>query len=192
MYFSILELISRGKTSTSEIESVLQKNTSAYIDKLDVIYNVIQRYKPITAKPNSKTQKYRIIDNFIQFWFRFFHRNRDAIEIHNFDFIKNIINKELSTYSGRLLEKFFIELIATTKKYNHIGSHWERSGQNEIDIVAIDDINKIILAAEVKTNEHRNKQSRLEYRAEFLQKYYPGYEINCILLSLKDAHKYLE
>lgn len=192
VYFSILELLSRGKTSTSEIESVLQKSTSAYIDRLESSYHVIQKYKPITAKPNSKTQKYRFIDNFLQFWFRFIHRNRDAIEIHNYNFIKEIINRELQTYSGKLLEKFFIEIFASTTKYNRIGSYWERSGENEIDIVAVNDLDKIVVAAEVKMNEQKNSQARLEFRAESLRQYFPGYDIECVRLSLSDAQKYLD
>ena len=156
------------------------------------MYYVIQKYRPITAKPNAKTLKYRFVDNFLEFWFRFIHRNRDAVELHNYDFIKDIINREFSTYAGRLLEKFFIELLASTKMYNKIGSYWERSGENEIDIVAINDITKTILASEVKMNEKRNSQTRLEYRAEKLKKYYPGYDIECVPLSLKDAERFFE
>ena len=51
IYFSILELISSGKTSRSEIESVLQKDIGGYLDRLDKDYAVINKFKPINAKP---------------------------------------------------------------------------------------------------------------------------------------------
>jgi len=190
-YFSILELISRGKTGSGEIESVLQVNVSAYLSKLEKIYHVISSVKPIDAKPNAKLQKYFIKDNFLQFWFRYFHQNRDAIEMQNFDYIKKHIEKSFSSYSGRILERFFIDLLRESKKYNRIGSYWERGHKNEIDIVAINDLEKRILLVEVKQDERRNSLGRLEHRAVKLLKRYPDYEVTYHLLSLEDAHEML-
>ena len=61
-YFSILELISNGKTGRSEIESILEHNIGGYLDRLENNYALIKKYKPINARPNSRLQKYRIID----------------------------------------------------------------------------------------------------------------------------------
>lgn len=191
-YFSILELIARGKTSSSEIQSIIQKNVSAYLDKLESTYHVIEKVKPIDAKPNSKLVKYQFRDNFLKFWFKYFHRNRSAIEIGNFDFIKTKIKQDFSSYSGRLLEKFFVELLAATKKYNRIGSYWQRGYKDEIDIVAINDINKVIVAAEVKRDKKRNSLTRLEHRAANLFKHYPDYTIEYLRLSLEDANQFFE
>ena len=190
-YFSILELIARGRTSSSEIQSMIHKNVSAYLNKLENDYNVIQKIRPIDAKPNSKLVKYQIIDNFLRFWFKFFHRNRDAIEIHNYDYIKAIIKRDFNTYSGLLLEKLFFELLAETKKFNRMGSYWERGYKDEIDIVAINDLDKTIIAAEVKRSKRRNSQARLEHRAAKLLKHYPNYDIEYMRLNLSDAEKYL-
>ena len=68
-YFSILELMSLGKTSRSEIESVLQRDMGGFLEKLEKDYFVINRYKPINAKPESKLIKYKIKDHFLKFWF---------------------------------------------------------------------------------------------------------------------------
>ena len=155
IYFSALELISSGKTSSSEIESVINKNITAYLDKLNSTYSVIQKIKPMDAKPYSKLQKYQFIDNFLQFEFRFFHRNRDAIEIRNFDFIKTLIKRFYDGYKGRLLEKFFYDLMALTGKYNRIACYWERGHVNEIDLVAVNDLEKTLLLAEVKLNKRK-------------------------------------
>ena len=153
IYFSILELISRGKTASSEIESIIQKNVSAYLSKLENTYNVVKKFKPINAKPGSKLQKYQIDDNFLNFWFRFFHRNYHAMEIHNYDYIKHIIQRDFDGYAGKLLEKFFFELLAATKQFNHMGCYWERGHKNEIDIVAINDLEKKLVLAEVKMSK---------------------------------------
>lgn len=192
IYFSVLELISNGKTSSSEIESIIHKNVSAYLDKLDSTYSVIQKVKPLDAKPNSKLQKYQFIDNFLQFWFRFFHRNRDAIEIRNFDFIKTLIKRFYDSYKGRLLEKFFYDLLALTGKYNRIACYWEKGHVNEIDLVAVNDLEKILLLAEVKMNKLKNSEVRLEHRAINLISRYPDYTVEYKLLSLEDAQSYLD
>ena len=190
-YFSILELISRGKTSRSEIHSIIHKNVGAYLEKLENDYNVIQKFKPIDARPNSKLVKYQITDNFLRFWFRFFHRNRGAIEIHNYAYVKKIIKRDFSSYSGRILEKLFFELLAETKRFNRIGTYWGRGHKDEIDIVAINDLEKIIVVAEVKTNSRRNSQARLEHRAARLLENYPDYDVEYLRLSLVDAEQYL-
>jgi uncharacterized protein len=187
IYFSILELMARGKTSTNEIASVIQKNISAYLSKLESYYHIIRKYKPIDAKPEAKLQKYIITDNFLRFWFNYFHRNRHAIEMRNFDYVKDVINKDYSNYSGRVLEYFFVDLLASTGEYNRIGAYWERGHKNEIDIIAINDMNKKMLLAEVKTNKDKNSLCRLQYRAAKLLRKYPNYETEFKLLSLEDA-----
>lgn len=191
IYFSVLELISRGKTSSSEIESVINKNVSAYLDNLESVYSIIKKFKPIDAKPNGKLQKYHLVDNFLQFWFRFIYRNREAVEIQNYAFIKTLIKRFYDSYKGRLLEKFFQDILALSGKYNRIGSYWEKDHRNEIDIVAINDLDKTMLLSEVKINKHKNTQTRLEHRAINLLSKYPDYTVEYKLLSLEDASEYL-
>ena len=55
--FSILSLISDSKTSRSEIESILERNISGHLARLEHDYNIIRSIKPINAKPNAKNPK---------------------------------------------------------------------------------------------------------------------------------------
>jgi len=184
-YFSILSLIASSKTSKSSIESILQKNISGHLFRLEKDYNIIKSIKPIDAKINSKTQKYEIIDNFLNFWFRFIYKYQSFIESENFDGLKFIINRDFSTYKGRILEKLFIELLKN-KNYSSIGSYWERNNKNEIDIVAIDNINHKIFIAEVKLNHSRLSLNKLIQKSEKLVKKYKNYKVEYKLLSLHD------
>jgi len=149
-YFSILSLIASSKTSKSEIESILEKNISGHLARLENDYNIIKSIKPLGAKPNSKVQKYEIVDNFLAFWFRFIYKYQSIIEIRNFKRLKEIIKRDFSTFKGKFLEKLFTQLLKEKQKYSAIGSYWERGNKNEIDIVAIDEYKKIILFCEVK------------------------------------------
>jgi hypothetical protein len=184
-------LISLGKTARPEIESILEKDVGGYLDSLEKTYHLIYRIQPIDEKPASRMLKFAIRDAFLNFWFRFFYKNRSAIELKNFDYVRKMINREYSTYCGKFLERFFIELIALQKKYNRIGTYWEAKNLNEIDIVAINDLDKQILIAEVKTNPKKISLTELQGKAQNLVKRYRDYQIEWACLSLEDAANYL-
>jgi len=191
-YFSILELISIGKTARTEIESVLEIHAGAYLARLENDYALISRHKPVGAKPNSRLQKYKITDNFLNFWFRFIFRNRSAAETENFSYIKEIINRDYSSYSGRMLERFYHQLFAETGNYNVIGSYWEKGNQNEIDLVAINDLKKEITLADIKLDRKKINLNVLKERAQGLLNTYSGYKVKWLGLSLEDVKDYLK
>ena len=191
-YFSILELISVGKTSRSEIESILERQAGGYLDRLENDYAIIAKDKPIDAKPNARVQKYKIIDHFLNFWFRFIYRHRSAVEAGNYNYIKQIVNRDYQVYSGRILESFFRQLFADTHRFNKIGSYWEKGNQNEIDLVAVNDIEKTIVIAEIKFNKEKIRIEGLKKKSESLLAAYSRYTPQWLALSLADAEEYLE
>jgi AAA+ ATPase superfamily predicted ATPase len=190
-YFAILEMLSEGRTSRSEIESILERNIGGYIEKLETDYDLIQKRKPIGAKSTGKVQKYYIKDNFLSFWFRFLYRNRTAIESNNYPYIKNIINKNIQNYSGTILEKLYHELFIESAEFNIIGNYWERGNKNEIDIVAINDLEKRIVIAEVKMNLEKAKINLLQEKSLKLIQKYNDYEIEYKLLGMQNLDEYL-
>ncbi len=190
-YFSILELIASGKTARSEIESVLDIHAGAYLTRLEGEYALIDRHKPINAKPGSRLQKYYICDNFLNFWFRFIYRNLSAIETGNFSYIREIVERDYSTWSGRILERYFHKLFAESGEYNRIGSYWERGNKNEIDLVAVNDIRKELVIGEIKVNKGRISLTELEKKAKNLIMDFQGYNIVFRALGLDDSADYL-
>ncbi|MCD6584205.1 MAG: ATP-binding protein [Desulfobacteraceae bacterium] len=185
-YFSILSLIASSKTSRSEIESILEKNTGGYLDRLENEYNIIKRVKPVFAKEKSRTQKYLIEDNFLSFWFRFIYKYKSAVEIGNFNYLKSIVDRDFSTYAGRFLEKYFIEQLKATNEFSQIGTYWERGHKNEIDIVAVNDLDKRILFADVKINKNRLDLKIVEAKSEKLVQKFKGWTIEYKGFSLED------
>lgn len=190
-YFAILELLSLGKTSRPEIESILGRNVGGFIEKLEETYDLIYRITPFDEKRETRKIKFAIKDPFLNFWFRFFYRNRSAIELKNFAYIQRVIDRDYAVYTGRMLERFFLELLAEQKKYNRMGTYWEAKNQNEIDIVAVNDLDKKLFIAEVKLNPKKASLPALEMKAHNLLKQYPDYEVEFACLSLKDAGHYL-
>ncbi|MCK9162297.1 MAG: DUF234 domain-containing protein [Arcobacteraceae bacterium] len=185
-YFSILSLISSSKTSRSQIESILERNIGGYLDRLENEYSIIKKIKPIFAKEQSRTVKYEIIDNFFSFWFRFIYKYKSAIEIENFDFVKNIVKRDFAMYSGRFLEKYFIEKLKLENNFSQIGTYWEKSNQNEIDIVAKNSETKKLFFIEVKLNSKKIDLELLKQKSQNLSKNHKEYEIKYIGFSLDD------
>ena len=185
-YFSILSLIASGKTSRVEIESIMEMQTGGFLERLEKEYGLIKKVRPILAKPNSRTVKYRIEDNFLKFWFRFIYKYHSAIEAGNLEYIKEIIQRDYVTYSGTILEKYFTEQLKAKKKYNTIGTYWERNNLNEIDIVAIDDLKKTVLFAEVKRNKNNISLEKLKEKSAKLLPQFKGFAFDYRGFSLED------
>ncbi len=185
IYFSILSLLASSKTSRNEIESILQKSIGGYLDKLENEYNIIKSVRPIFARKNSRNQKYFINDNFLNFWFRFIYRHSSAVEIGNFMYLRNIVERDFDTYSGRFLEKWFRDKLATKGNFSQISSYWDKKG-NEIDIVAINELEKCALIAEVKLNKSKININLLKTKALSLKDDLSGYDLEFAGYSLED------
>jgi AAA+ ATPase superfamily predicted ATPase len=155
-------------------------------------YAVIAKHKPIDARPNSRLQKYKVVDNFLNFWFRFIYRNRSALETGNFEYVKQIINRDYSVYSGRILEIFFQQLFADSGRYNRVGSYWEKGNVNEIDLVAINDMKKEIIIAEVKYNESKIRLEGLKNKSKNILSVYPEFTPQWLALGIEDVKDYID
>ena len=153
VYFSILSAIARGKTLRSEIEQIVGKEIGGYLTKLEKEYEVIIKNQPVFEKSSTKNVRYTIEDNFFTFWFRFIYKYNYMLEIENYDALKSIINRDYETFSGRMLERYFKRVLVESKAYTRIGSWWDRKSENEIDIVAENELNNEVVFVEVKRKE---------------------------------------
>ena len=124
VYFSILSAIARGKTSRSEIESVVGREIGGYLTKLENDYEVIAKKQPLFEKSSTKNVRYTIEDNFFTFWFRFIYKYSYMLEIENYDSLKTIINRDYETFSGLMLERYFRRVLIERKIFTRIGGWW--------------------------------------------------------------------
>ncbi len=192
VYFSILELIASGKTSRPEIESILQKNVGGYMARLENDYAIISKHRPLQDSYKSRLVKYKIIDNFLNFWFRFIYSNRQASETGNFGYIRQIIKRDYSTYSGKMLERFYQDMFIQSGKYNQVGALWDTGNLNEIDLVAINDIDKKLIFSDIKLKKDKLNISNLKRKSENYLHNYSKYIPEYLGLSLEEIIKYLK
>lgn len=189
IYFSILSAIARGRTSRSEIESVVGREIGGYLTKLENEYEIISKKQPLFERSTTKNVRYTIEDNFFTFWFRFIYKYSYMLEIENYASLRTIIDRDYETFSGLMLERYFRRVLIERQTYTRIGGWWDRKGENEIDIVAGNELNDEADFFEVKRRAANIDIAALEQKAAaFLRATgeFKGYKISCRGLSMED------
>ena len=174
-YFSILQIIASGKTKRSEIDSALQKDVGTFLQNLESKYELIRRKKPLLAKQNSKVSTYDIRDNFLRFWFRFVYRYQSAIELKAYGRLREFILRDYRMFSGKALESYFAKKLSESGEWTRMGSWWDRKGENEIDLIAVDEFGKRILFCEVKRNAAKISAGTLHGKAAVFLRAHANY-----------------
>lgn len=188
-YFSILTAIARGKTSRAEIEAVIGREIGGYLTNLENDYEIIAKTQPVFEKTSSKNVRYHIKDNFLLFWFRFIYKYNYILEIEGFEQVRQIIERDYETFSGLMLEKYFREILAETGNFTRIGGWWDRKGENEIDIVAENELTDNLSFYEIKRKAANIDIDLLKRKADAFFKVcgnFPGYSISYRGLSMED------
>ena len=185
-YFSILSLIASSKTDRGQIEGTLKMDVGGYLSRLEKEFNIIKRNRPFGAKEGSRSNKYIIEDCFLNFWFRFIYKYRSAVEIGNLDYIRDIVERDYETYSGIVLEKYFRSTMIEAKEFSDIQGYWNSKGEDEIDIVAINELEKRLVFCEVKRNPRRISLAVLKNKALDIIAKHPKYTVEFKGLSLED------
>jgi len=190
IYFSIMECIARGLTTRGDIESYLgQIEIGGYLSRLERDFSMISQQRPICAKPSSKQVRYQIEDNFMTFWFRFIFKYQNFIESRSFSLLENMIRRDYDMFSGMMLERYFKSKYKESGQYTNLGRFWDRKGENEIDLIAVNELDKTVEFVEIKRNPSRIDFKKLESKAAyFLQntKECKGYSITYKGLSLEN------
>ncbi|MCI7453118.1 MAG: ATP-binding protein [Prevotella sp.] len=148
-YFEILQLIASGHTTRSELESIMKTELAGYITKLENDYSLVSRNMPMFQKSN-RNIRYQIEDNFLRVWFRYIYKYSYMLEVGANGKLKALMEKDYTTYSGRVLERYFRAVMIESEEFTRIASWWDRKGENEIDIIAADELEQRVTFYEVK------------------------------------------
>lgn len=149
-YFTILSAIARGENTRAKIEVLVKREIGGYLTKLEQDYGLIAKSTPIFAKVETKNVRYVIEDNFLTFWFRFIYKYGYMVEVGNYEGLKTIIDRDYKTFSGKMLEKYFRTKFIQSGNITHIGGYWDRKGENEIDLVVVNEIEQQAQIVEIK------------------------------------------
>ena len=129
-------------------------------------YGLFVKNRPLLSVSQGKNVRYAINDQFIRLWFRFIYKHNAMIEANAYAQLADVVRRDYPTYSGRALEEYFRCKMREEGKYSQIGSWWDRKGENEIDIIAVDNTSHTITFFEVKRQEQAIDLSILRAKAE--------------------------
>lgn len=188
-YFSILSCIARGKNTRSEIEDMIGREVGGYLTNLETDYELIAKRQPLFEKSRTKNVRYELGDVFYSFWFRFIFKYGYIIEIENYGKLQEIIDRDYNTFSGLMLERYFHRVAMESGEFTRIGRWWDRKGENEIDMIAEDELSDCATFYEIKRQRDEISIGTLKQKAEAMLRAtgaFKGYEIEYEGLSMED------
>ena len=154
VYFSILSVIARGITTRNEIEQTVGRSVGGYLTRLEEDYHLISKRIPFGSK-TARLVRYQINDPFYRFWFRFIFKYEGMVQMKNFGLLHQFIKRDYPTFSGLALESYFRKKYEESGEWSRLGSWWDRKGENEIDLIAENELDGRYQIAEIKREAKR-------------------------------------
>jgi len=185
-YYSILSCIASGFTSRTSIENILQREIGGYLTRLERDFGIIKKQIPLFSKSATKNVIYTIDDTFLRFWFRFIYKYARYVEIGAYDKLSEIIQRDYPTFSGTTLENYFRDQFIDSKQFTTIGGFWDRKGENEIDLIALDELHHHAVIAEIKRKKENINLDKLRMKTASIYKEISQYDIEFQALSMED------
>lgn len=163
-YFSIIKVIADGNHKLGTIAGILGLETSALTPYLKTLSELgfIEKQVPVTEKNAEKTRKglYFISDNFLRFWFRYVYPYKGELELDNMQISLDELDKDFKekfvAFAYEDICKEIFARLCSDKAIDFtpskIGSYWlnDKSGNTQIDVMAVDTVNKRLFAGECK------------------------------------------
>lgn len=168
VYHEILKELISGRSKRTELQNGIDTDISPYLNRLETLFGLVSRVNPFLEEKNSRLTRYRIKDLYIRFWLTFLcdEESQARMELQQWSALIESTQKALPTYLGRTLEDWFRQRLLESGDWNPVGGWWDRRGENEIDLVALDRLKKRVLFAEVKTNAKKYDELRLRMKSE--------------------------
>ncbi len=154
VYFSILSVIARGVTTRNEIEQAVGRPVGGYLTRLEEDYHLISKRMPFGSK-TARLVRYQINDPFYRFWFRFIFKYDGMVQMKNFSVLRQFVKRDYPTFSGLALESYFRKKYEESGAWSRLGSWWDRKGENEIDLIAENELDGCYQIAEIKREARR-------------------------------------
>ncbi len=186
----ILMAISQGKNKRTELTSLFDFNISGHLNQLENLYGLIERTEPIAENgAKRKRIRYELGDALLDFWYTFCLPNLKMLQSPNPSAIVKEIEAGYPTWAGRVLERLYRRHFRNLGLFTDVGPWWDKKGENEIDLVALNSTEKRIVFAEIKLNPEKIHLEELKKKANAFFFYNPRFatfEFSFMGLSTKE------
>lgn len=181
VYLETLARIASGVTRRSDLlASFKERNVESQLYKLEHHFRLIRREEPLGGVANNRGYRFALTDPFLVFWFQCIHLNRALLEKGDEERLREKVVAELpDILYGATLRCAWMDALRESGEHAEVGSWWDRRGENEIDVVAVNPTKKEILFGELRREPSSGDDGRLRSRAYgFLAQNpkYAGYE----------------
>ena len=161
-----MHAIASGDTKWNEIQNQIPENINSYLRRLEE-FRLIEKYFPVLEERSARQARYRIADPYLRFWLTFVDtvRMNDLAAYHHWDKLIQLCEKGLHQFLGKTLERWYQSIYLEQGQYSPVGSWWDKKGEHEIDLVAIDEVNQNIVFGEAKLNPEKYNEEKLKESA---------------------------
>ncbi len=186
----ILMAISQGKNKRTELTSFFDFNISGHLNQLENFYGLIERTEPVAENgAKRKRIRYELGDALLDFWYTFCLPNLKMLQSPNPSAIVKEIEARYPTWAGRVLERLYRRHFRNLGLFTAVGPWWDKKGENEIDLVALNSTEKRIVFAEIKLNPAKIHLEELKKKATvffFYNPHFAAFECSFMGLSTKE------
>ena len=193
-YFSLLRAIAHGKTRWSELQNEVSTNLAPYMSRLETQFNLLKKNYPFGKKNSGRGSRYLLTDEYFRFWFKFIEPMTFAslYESSQWKLSEGLFDKAWPDFCGRSLENWFLKHYSESGEWTAVGQWWDKKGENEIDLIAVNELEDKIQFAEIKRNPKKIRLEKLREKAEVFLKNNAKYQkffVSFKGLSLEDLKK---
>ena len=146
----------------------MQVKLSSYLENLEKDYQLVNCLRPLLSMSDNTVKAYEISDQFLRFWFRFIGPYRSYIEQGQLSLVREKIEEDYDSFTGRTLEQYFRVMTKETGRYTQVGCWWSNKGRHEIDLIALNEKDHTGLVAEIKRNRQRIRLAKLRAKVKVL------------------------
>ncbi len=169
-YDLVLKYIARNPGCTNgeinaharSVEPDSAKQVGGYLKVLRERYQMVDQLQPIFAKPTSRNSRYYISDNFLRSWLAALAAPAASVNFRPLDELVREAGDRLADAEGHGLEKLVGTLyqersrkgLSGFRLTQRVRGFWDR-GQTEIDLVALNEDERIVRLGTCKRSAHR-------------------------------------
>lgn len=168
LYRTILRRLAAGRSKRTELQDGVAIDISPYLARLENLYGLVGRVQPFEEPVEKRKTRYRVTDPYLRFWLRFLSGDdiEAQIELQQWPGLIQRTTQALPTFLGHSLEDWYRQRFLELSGLSPVGAWWDRRGENEIDLIALDEGRKRIIFAEIKSQASKLDEAKLRRKSE--------------------------
>lgn len=160
-YVSIMQSITFGSmtfTDISQRSGVSNNKLPKYLSVLERVGLVSKELIVSDKRIKSKNTRYVLKDNFFYFWFRFVFVKKQLLEQGLRKEVYSSIKADMNSFFGFSFEQVCKQFLVKNRffSFTSLGRYWK--GEEEIDVVALNEEKKEVLFCECKWQDNVNAE----------------------------------